>query len=225
MGFMETVLASAGFVLSVVRALIDAAWVRDNLYLKRPDFAARAAARRLASSLRYIEAYLRRVLVVIALEIEPMLVDDRGPMRRPHGKKANKALTKPPCFTVLNGYGPPLSETVINRLEARADACKPHSDQLMPQPVAMERLYLRLDHLAAIVRDPLARAKRLAFHLARSKEGPIVTSDPAIRPPSHWKTDARATFVALGYDMTARSMKRPPPLGPRRRCWPTIIRL
>jgi hypothetical protein len=213
---MHPVLISCRFLLQTVRALLDQVRARDGVYLDRPAFGARGMARRLASGLGLVEAYLRRVLLVMALELEPTLVDVRGPMRRPHGKKAKGKSA--PHFCILPKELPPSDATLLafeRRKEMRAYTGT-------PQPVALGRLYQRLDQLTAIVADPLARAKRLAFHLARNKEGPILAPNHALRPPGSWGTEARATFFALEHDIIARSKNRPPPLPPPRRCWPSI---
>jgi hypothetical protein len=85
---MHPVLSSCRFLLSVIRALMEGVRARDELYLARPVFASCAVARRLAAGLAHVEAYLWLVLIVMALELEPTLKDRRGPMRRPHGRKA-----------------------------------------------------------------------------------------------------------------------------------------
>jgi hypothetical protein len=222
---MEPVLVSCRFLLSVVRALIDAVRVRDNLHLDRAEFARAAVAKRLASCLGYVEAYLRRVLLVMALELEPMLEDKRGPMRRPHGRKAKGGVVAPARFVILNERLGAFPEDTLHAI-AQRNALRPKPQgRPAPQPIAMARLFQRLDTLAAIAREPLARAKRLAFHLARNREGPIIAPNLNLRPPSYWNTDARATFDALAHDIVTRSRSRPPPLDPPRRCWPTVLRL
>jgi hypothetical protein len=216
---MHPVLISCRFLLATLQALLDQVRARDNVYLDRPAFGARGMARRLAAGLRLVEAYLRRVLLVMALELEPTLVDVRGPMRRPHGRK--RKAQAGPHFCILPKDLPPSDATLL-----AFERCK---DNLMwlckgvpPQPVALGRLYQRLDQLTAIVTDPLARAQRLAFYLARTKEGPILAPDPTLRPPGSWGTEARASFVALEHEIVTRSRNRPPPLRPPRRCWPSV---
>jgi hypothetical protein len=86
--------------------------VRDELYLVRPAFAARAVARRLAAGLAHEEAYLRRVLIVMALELEPTLKDRRGPMRRPHSRRAKNGVGAA-RFSGLQDRVPPLSAEVL----------------------------------------------------------------------------------------------------------------
>jgi hypothetical protein len=213
---MDAVLISCRFLLVTVRALLDGVRVRDNVYLLRPAFGSRHMAGRLARGLAFVEAYLRRVLLIMALELEPTLVDVRGPMKRPHGRKG-KGISAP-HFCIFPKEEPP-SEVLLYALEQRKDI---HARNGPPPPVAMGRLYQRLDQLCAIVADPLVRAKRLAFYLARNREGRIFAPDPMVRPPGYWSSEAKASFYSLAFDIENRSRTRPPPLPPPRRCWPSI---
>jgi hypothetical protein len=222
---MEPVLASCRVVLSVVQALIDAVLVRDNLYLGRPEFAKAAVAGRLAKGLVAVEAYLRRVLLVMALELEHNLKDTRGPMKRPHGRKAKNAGNKPRRFMILSSLFAPHPDDALYALHQRQALRIKPENRGAPQPVAMARLYQRLDTVIAISKDPMARAKRLAFYLARNREGPIMAPNHMWRPPSFWRTDARATFDALAHTIVTRSKARPPPLPPIRNHYPMITRL
>jgi hypothetical protein len=222
---MEPVLASCRVVLSVVVALIDGVLVRDNLYLGRPEFAKAAVAGRLAKGLLAVEAYLRRVLLVMALELEHTLKDERGPMKRPHGRKAKNAGNKPPRFVILTSLFAPFPDDALHALQQRQALRVKSENRGAPQPVAMARLYHRLDRVIAISKDPMARARRLAFYLARNREGPIMAPDHMLRPPSYWRTEARGTFDALAHTIVMQSKARPPPLSPVRNHYPMITRL
>jgi hypothetical protein len=191
---MHVVLISCRFLLVTVRAMLDRVVARDDAHL-RPLFASQAMAKRLATGLRHVEAYLRRVLLVMALEIEPTLVDARGPMRRPRGQKAYSK--SGPQFRILQNAAPS-SDALLQAFEQNKERLLgPTTHQHDPQTIAMTRLYQRLDQLTTIVRDPLARAKRLAFYLARNRPGPFFAPNSALRPPGAWGTEARATFDAL----------------------------
>jgi hypothetical protein len=219
---MHAVLLSCQFLLVTVRAMLDRVRVRDDLYLHWPAFASQAVAKRLSTGLRHVEAFLRRVLLVMALELEPTLVDVPRPLGRPQERNAKaKAKGKAaPHFCILPKELPP-SYSVLQAFEKRKESLMSKGIR-DPQPVAMARLYERLDHLAAIVNDPLARAKRLAFYLARNKEGPILARNQMLRLPGFWGTEVRATFDGLAFDIITRSKKRPPPLPPPRRCGPSV---
>jgi hypothetical protein len=220
---MHAVLISCRFLLATLGAMLDRVRVRDNLYLQWPAFASQAVAKRLATGLRHVEAYLRRVLLVMALELEPTLVDvprSAGRSQRRNAKAKGKAA---PHFCILPKELPP-SFAMLQAFEKRKESLT-NKGIRDPQPVPMARLYERLDHLAAIVNDPLKRANRLAFHLARKKEGPILARNQMLRLPGFWGTEVRATFDALAFDIITRSKKRPPPLQPPRRFGPSATSL
>jgi hypothetical protein len=217
---MHAVLISCRFLLVTLGAMLDRVRVRDDLYLHWPAFATLAVAGRLARGLRHVEAFLRRVLLVMALELETTLVDVQRPVGRPQGRNAKAKGKAAPHLCILPKELPP-SFAVLQAFEKRKDGREGQGIR-DPQPVEMARLYERLDHLAAIVSDPLKRATRLAFYLARNKEGPILARNQMLRLPGFWGTEVRATFDGLAFDIITRSKKRPPPLPPRQRCWPSV---
>jgi hypothetical protein len=215
---MHPVLSSCRVFLTVLRDLI--AGVRAKAGVARPAFASQAVTRQVAAGLRLVEAYLRRVLIVMALEIEPSLVDaaaqdDSGPLPRPDGRKRASSSAG---FRVLDDGRLPLREDW--HLEVR-DWHRPTAASRAP--MAMGRLYRRLDQLAAIAADPLRRARRLAFHLARCRPGLILAPDIEMRPPLTWRPEAALGFNALAHEIINRSRNRPPPLPPPRRHGPSVI--
>jgi hypothetical protein len=216
---MHAVLLSCRFLLATVRAMLDRVVMRDDAYL-RPAFASGAMAKRLATGLRHVEAYLRRVLLIMALELEPTLVDVQRPLRRTPACKIKGKAKAAPHFCILP-KAPALPYALMQAFEQRKNN---HVNQggRDPQPVAMARLYERLNHLSIIIGDPLKRAQRLAFYLARKKPGPFFAPNSMLRPPGVWGTEARASFDALAYDIITRSKNRPPPLPPPRRLGPSV---
>jgi hypothetical protein len=216
---MHAVLLSCRFLLATVRAMLDRVVMRDDAYL-RPSFASQAMAKRLATGLRHVEAYLRRVLLVMALELEPTLVDVQRPVRRTPACKIKGKAKAAPHFCILP-KAPPPSYALLRAFENRKERLEGHGIR-DPQPVDMARLYQRLNHLAIIIGDPLKRAQRLAFYLARKKPGPFFAPNFMLRTPAVWGTEARASFDALAYDILARSKNRPPPLPPPRRLGPSV---
>jgi hypothetical protein len=216
-------LSSFAFLIATAQSLADAVWVRDNVYL-RPAFARKAVAARLASGLIVLRSFLRRLIILIALKLEWNLVDTRGPMKRPHGRKmvptsAKLSLTcldpdKPSPW--LNSDGPqfkPVSKGIYS------------FEDNTPLPVNMAGLYAQLDFLAKIAANPLAKAKRLAFHLARTREGIIMAPRGPKRIAGRWGTQVRATYDAIAGSIMIQSRTRPPPLPPPRTHWPTITAL
>jgi hypothetical protein len=216
---MHAVLLSCRFLLATVRAMLDRVVMRDDAYL-RPAFASQAMAKRLATGLRHVEAYLRRVLLIMALELEPTLVDVQRPLCRTPACKAKAKAKAAPHFCILP-KAPPPSYALLQAFEQRKERLEGHGIG-DPQPVDMARLYQRLNHLAIIIGDPLKRAQRLAFYLARKKPGPFFAPNSMLRPPGVWGTEARASFDALAYDIITRSKNRSPPLPPPQRAPPNV---
>jgi len=82
-------------------------------------------------------------------------------------------------------------------------------------------LLARLAALKKLVDAPEARARRLAFHLARRRPGPVLAPVFAGRSRGQpFTTETSAVFEALPTAIIAASRSRPPPLGPRPRAGP-----
>jgi hypothetical protein len=208
-------LASFAFLIATVQSLVAAVTTRDNLHI-RPPVARKSVATRLASGLAVLRAFLRRLIILIALEMEWSLVDKRGAMKRPHKRKSNsspgfslKGLDTDKVSPWLNSDGPQFQ----NR-----DA----QGRITPLPVNMAKLYAQLDYLAGIAANPIAKAKRLAFHLARTHQGIIMAPEGPKRLAGKWGTQVRASFDAMAGSINTKSRNRPPPLPPPRTHWPTI---
>jgi hypothetical protein len=214
---VDPILASCRVFLNALRQLIDAVRATDGMSGLRPAYGSKVIAAKMAAGIRMVEAYLRRVLLVLAFELEPTLVDALRPVARPHGRKS-KARAAP--FKVLDWRGqrfPDDGLTVAARKQPAA--------QGRAQPVALGRLYTRLDQLAAIAANPLIRARRLAFHMARSHAGPILAPDKALRHVQRWGVETAATFSLMAHVIVTKSRERPPSLAPPRRNLPTVTLL
>jgi hypothetical protein len=207
-------LASFTMLIATAQSLADAVNVRDNVYL-RPALATKAVAARLRSGLIVLRAFVRRLIILIALEMEWSLVDTRGAMKRPHGRvsKSHAVLNLGGLETYkdsswLNGYGPETYQTPIG-----------------PTQINMAKLYAQLDYLAKLAADPAAKAKRLAFHMARTHEGMILAPQGPRRIAGRWGTQVSAFYDAIAMAIMEQSRNRPPPLPPPRTIWPTITAL
>ena len=212
-------LAFFAFLITTVQRLVAAVNTRDNLHL-RPPVAYKAVAARLASGMRVLRAFLRRLIILIALDMEWGLVDKRGAMKRPHGRKSVSSCAK---FS-LKGLDPHKTSPWLyddGPQSKRADT-QAHST---PIPIDMTKLYAQLDFLAGIAANPDARAKRLAFHLARTQQGIIMAPEGPKRLAGRWGTEVRASFDAMAASIMTQSRNRPPPLPPPRTHWPTITAL
>jgi hypothetical protein len=211
-------------LIATAQSLVAAVNTRDDLHL-RPAVARKAVAARLVSGLAVLRAFLRRLILLIALDLEWSLVDTRGAMKRPHGRKVKKSTKlnlrildadKPspwlggncPKFAIQNNYA-----------QGQKDGYNP------PVYVDMAKLYAQLNYLSGIATNPHAKAKRLAFHLARTREGIIMAPEGPDRIAGRWGTEVNAHFYAMAGSIMTKSRNRPPPLPPPRTHWPTITAL
>ena len=213
-------LASFTFLIATAQSLLAAVNTRDNLHI-RPPLACKAVAARLASGMRLLRAFLRRLIILIALDLEWNLVDTRGEMKRPHKRPSKsssasfslKGLDADKVSPWLNSDGPQF-KTVLQTGDGQA--------YTLPVPIDMAKLYAQLDFLGKIAANPLAKAKRLAFHLARTRQGIIMAPEGPQRIAGRWGTEVRASFDAMAASIITQSRNRPPPLPPPRNQWPTI---
>jgi hypothetical protein len=214
-------LASFAFLIATVKSLASAVSARDNVYL-RPPLARKAVAVRLASGLRVLRAFLRRLIILIALDMEWTLVDTRGEMKRPHGRKSAASSAS---FS-LKGLETDKASPWLNHEPA---FLKPETDSPQafnpPVQIDMAKLYAQLDFLSKIAANPAAKAKRLAFHLARNYQGIIIAPQGPKRMAGRWGTQVSASFDAMAAAIMTQSRTRPPPLAPPRTHWPTITAL
>ena len=212
-------LAAFTFLITTVQSLVAAVNTRDNLHL-RPPVAYKAVAMRLASGLRVLRAFLRRLIILIALDMEWSLVDTRGEMKRPHRRKSVVSSAK----LSLKGLD---ADKVSPWLYGDGPQFKSADTQAYSTSIAidMTKLYAQLDFLAGIAANPIAKAKRLAFHLARTQHGIIMAPEGPKRLAGRWGTNVRASFDAMAASIITQSRNRPPPLPPPRTHWPAITAL
>ena len=197
---------------------------RDGLVF-RPAFGTKAIAARFRTGIRVMAAFLRRILILIALEMEPSLVHVHRPenMARSKGKKyrapsptlvifpdnRNRQL---PDFFDPSPWDTPRYKAIIVRQ---------HHTQ-----VSLRTLYEQLTYLTNIAKDPIAKAKRLAFTLARTRQGVIIPPQDKNVTMRRWGLEPSAYYDAIGWQIVENSRIRPPPLPPfRRGPKPSITRL
>jgi hypothetical protein len=219
---MHPVLHSCQWFLRVLADLLDAVYPNAMTGAAAgtvwPAFASKAVAARFRRGLRIAEAYLRRVLLLMALEMEPMLVDPRTPLGRPKARRWSAPSVR---LTVLNERVGAVTPAVLEAFE-RAGEARRHRPLTGREPVKMAPLYRRLDFLRQVAQNPLGRARRLALNLARRRPGPILAPDLDLRLPQRWGTEVSMSFGLLRYKIIETSRSRPPPQPPLQRHWPTV---
>jgi hypothetical protein len=214
-------IATFAFLIATAQSLVAAVTTRDNLHL-RPAIARKSVAARLRSGMILLRAFLRRLIILIALEMEWHLVDTRGAMKRPHGRRRSKStagcslqgLDAQGVSPWLNAAGPQFKPVV-----------KSEHRHYGPVEIDMAKLYAQLDYLSKLAANPIAKAKRLAFHLARTHQGIIMAPTGPKRIAGRWGTQVSASYDGIAESIMTKSRNRPPPLPPPRNYWPTITAL
>ncbi|MEM9226066.1 MAG: hypothetical protein AAGA24_06085, partial [Pseudomonadota bacterium] len=182
----------------------------------KPEEFTKAAAARLRAGLRAVEAYWRRVVLALALQMEHVLTPDQSEYVTYASCDSGPDRVPAPRFRVLDrsrdfpsgGIKPALSPTHGWPGQAGVPAAP---------------LLQKLSALKALLAAPEARARRLAFHLARVRSGPLL-------PPGfgrwgvkrRYGTEVSAHYDALSTWIVRQSLARPQPLGPRPRAGPRI---
>lgn len=185
---------------------------RDGLHLS-PRYVSRAAALRLKQGIAALEAYLRRLLFLLALQIEHGLKPDTQERviyarrsRKNHRRTGFRALP-------FSGIDFDFSTFSENAEWGTRQAAK---------PVRLGPLLQRLKNVRALLADPVARARRLAFHLSRKQPGPLLAPGASGMVRGRDGTEFAATYRALAQAIGEASRARPPPLGPVLRARPRI---
>eukprot|EP01038_Epipyxis_sp_PR26KG_P006600 gene6600-9067_t len=203
-------------------ALSQASYLRDRVLgaselLERPGFVRKAVAARLRKGVRALEAFLRRILILMALDIEPDLVAEiqTEDLARAKGRKVRAIKAFLRIFPTPSGAH---TFDFKQRLGApRTSEISPHAAALPPVTVPIGRWLRQLDYLQTIIKDPVAKARRLAFCLARRHHGLLMAPDqhrrvmrgyPAEKPIKA-TTFTPATPLAKAHDHTLVTM---PPL-------------
>lgn len=198
-------------------ALVAKVMSRDQVHLAPPALT-RAAAKRLRQGLRAIEAYARRVLVLLALSLEPGLKPDQS--ARPVRPAARKTAPQIPALRIFGAE--------------RASAPFPHlSPKILlditpgAKIIHAAPLLARLSHLQALLAAPERRARKLAFCMARRRPGSVLP--PGLGGglgregvPRRYGTEVSSLYASLAHAILTAGRARPPPLGPRPRPPPRI---
>jgi hypothetical protein len=210
-------------LIAAALSLVAMINTRDDLHL-RPEFARQAIAARMKTGLIVLKTFVRRLIILIALELEWSLVEARGEMKRPHKTKSLAShqfhLPTLDCSRVS-----PWIKEVPPNFKPRVKSKR--EDGTNPAVyVGMARLYAHLEFLAKIAENPFPKAKRLAFHLARRQPGLILTLEGPKRIAGRWGTEIRTYYDWLPTLIIEKSRTRPPPLPPPRPArWPMTTTL
>ncbi len=191
---------------------------RDNLHL-RPAGLTRAAAARLNTGLRALEAYLRRLILLMALVLEPDLEPVHYPPRRPRDRSCQhqRAPRGLAIFTGERNF--PRGADALSRSLSR----KSQPDLPRGAKMSSARYLARIDRLKALIEAPQKRARRLAFYIARRRHG--LLAPPGMGRtgvPRRYGTEVSALYDGMSAAILRRSRARPPPLAPVPRLGPVM---
>ncbi len=205
-------------------ALSQASNLRDRVLgvselLGRPAFVRKAVAARLRSGVRALEAFLRRILILMALDIEPDLVAEVQTENLARAKE-RKVCAKRPFLRI---FPAPQKSRMFDFKQQfgapRTSDLSPHAAALPPVTVPIGHWWRQLDYLQTIINDPVVKARRLAFSLARRHHGLLMAPDQNRRVMRGCGTEPTSVFDAIAFQIMQKSRSRPPPLPPPRR-WP-----
>jgi hypothetical protein len=188
----------------------------------RPEFVIKAVAARLRAGVRALEAFLRRILILMALEIEPDLDFVWRPENMARRKESDKKQrTKKPFLQIYNMPDRPYHFAFEQKFGAPCGSgttdADTHAATLPPVTVPIGRWLAQLDYLYDIAKDPIAKARRVAFSLARCRHGILMAPPAHPRVMRRCGTEASAIYDAMAYQIIEKSRSRPPPLPPPRR--------
>ena len=185
---------------------------RDGLYL-RPQSVNRAAAARFRSAVLALLAYVRRLIVTLALQMEHQLVE------------------APPRFRPARRGWPGPAQRIRILVQGRGwpgglDSSFVQSDGWAPKGrlVPTASLFAQLDELAELIRHPVPRARRLAWHFARRARF-VGVPDFGARLHLRGATEGQTVFMAMGRAIQLAALARPPSMGPAPRPPPRVRRL
>jgi hypothetical protein len=211
---MSFSLAPFAFALSQASNL-RARVIGASELMRRPAFVRKAVAARLRKGVRALEAFLRRILILMALDMEPDLVAKIQAENLARAKERKVRVRK----ASLRIFPMPNKAHTFDFKQRIIAPCAAHAAALPPVTVPVGRWLVQLDYLQTIIGDPIARARRLAFTLARCRHGPLMAPPQHRRVMAGCGTEPNAIYDAMAVQIMQKSRSRPPPLPPPRR-WP-----
>ena len=187
---------------------------RDDIHLA-PKVLRLAAIARLRRGIRALEAFLRRLLILMALALEPSLKPDQT--ERPTSMNRAKSGGKSHSFPIFIGERAP--PDIMSDPWAKAAPRKREYGRMIPAGPLIAHFY----YLKTLLEQPEKRARHLAFHLARRRPGLVIP--PGLNQkgvPNRYGTEVSALYDAMAQGIWNASRARPPPLGPVPRPPPRI---
>ncbi|MEM7493136.1 MAG: hypothetical protein AAF296_07105, partial [Pseudomonadota bacterium] len=109
-------------------------------------------------------------------------------------------------------------------LSSRFEALKhrPRTPNTGRTQVPARPLLERLTQLRALIKAPQARARKLAWHMARRRPGLMLAPGNHDAVKNRYGTEFSTTYTLMGHAILRLSRARPPPIGPVPRPPPRI---
>ena len=186
-------------------ALGDVA-VRDRLDL-HPKHISRAAMARATSGLRAIEAFVRRLLLVLALQFEHEISVDISPREHPKKQPAPRA---PTPNTSLRVFLTELALPDTLKMHFTDDAPSGDWQTRGPAELPAAPILARIARLRRALNTAEARGRRLAYTLSRRRHGLLMAPFP-LAVPARMGTEFAHLYRTFGFDIRRQSCARPPP--------------
>ncbi|MEM1087134.1 MAG: hypothetical protein AAGH90_05345 [Pseudomonadota bacterium] len=216
---MESKPSSPLSMLKWAQRYADTVLARDNLHLA-PALISKAAARRVRQGIKAIEAYLRRFLLMLALQIEPELAAENR-ARPIYGRKGPREVATRPVLS-LKAFPKEGIDFALSRKILDLQAVNRGSGSVHPTPIPARPYLAKLAALRELMNDPYARARRLAWHLARRRPGVLFAPGAQDAVRNRHGTEFSALYASMTAGILTQSRARPPPLGPASKPSPRI---
>ncbi|MEM7493939.1 MAG: hypothetical protein AAF296_11190, partial [Pseudomonadota bacterium] len=199
---MESNASSLSHMLIWAQRYADAVMARDNLHLA-PALISKAAARRVRQGIKAIEAYLRRFLLLLAMQIEPELAS----ANRARAIYGVKGLRKPVERQSLS-FRMPQNRGIDFALSHRFEclrAARRDNGSVSPTQITASSYLERIAALRALMSDPYKRARRLAWTLARRRPGLLLAPGRADEVRNRHGTEFSALYTAMATGILSQS--------------------
>lgn len=206
---MLTVPPTFVFALSVARDLQTRIMGFEGM-IGRTGFVRAVVAVKVRAGVRALEAFLRRLLILLALEMEPFLNGINRPQNMARAKVRKLCLKKP--FLRIYPTDAPASD--FNSARAMAYDPRPKAPVSKGGIVAVGHWLAQLDYLYTLTKDPLAKARRLSFTLARRRHGILMAPYEPPKRVRRWGLEVSTIYDAMAMQIITKSKSRPPPLMP-----------
>lgn len=191
--------------LNTASAVLGDVAVRDRLDL-HPKHISRAAMARATGGLRAIEAFVRRLILLLALQFEHDITVDISPRAHPKKQPAPRAPTPNTSLRVF------LTELAFPDTLAEHFNTDTTGDWQTRGPAELPAapILARIARLRRALNTAEARGRRLAYVISRRRHGLLMAPFP-LAVPARMGTEFSHLYRTYGFDIRRQSCVRPPP--------------